>query len=70
MVSPANDVELATAQHTALGSVVRQQNRRAREVRTACLRHFLLNRNTSQLLNSIQFTDVETFLRFLKQKLI
>jgi len=61
MVSPTNKVELATTEHAATGSVVGQRDRRTREIRTTCLRHFLLNRNTSQLFNSVQFIDVKSF---------
>ena len=45
-MSPADDAELATAQHTTLGSVVRKPDRRTREIRTTRVGHHLLATTT------------------------
>ena len=46
-MGPAEDVKIATAQHTAVGRVVQTPDRRAREVRTTLLRHSPLNTHTT-----------------------
>jgi len=42
-VPPAHDVELSTTKHTTVGGIVRQPDRRAREIRTARICQILLD---------------------------